>query len=70
MVVEVDCGIDRVLDMKVIVQGGVIIVSFGECILGCIVVEDIVDLKINEVFIVEGMLFDEVMVVVIEVIGV
>ncbi|WP_340316328.1 DNA-directed RNA polymerase subunit beta' [Rhizorhabdus argentea] len=70
VVVEVDCGTDRALDMKAIVQGGATIASLGERILGRTSAEDIVDSKTNEVLIPEGTLLDEAMVAAIEAIGV
>ncbi|KQX20716.1 MULTISPECIES: DNA-directed RNA polymerase subunit beta' [unclassified Sphingomonas] len=70
VVVEVDCGTDRALDMKAIVQGGATIASLGERILGRTTAEDIVDSKNNEVLIPEGTLLDEPMVAAIEAIGV
>lgn len=70
VVVEVDCGTDRALDMKAIVQGGATIASLGERILGRTTAEDIVDSKTNEVLIAEGTLLDEPMVAAIEAIGV
>ncbi|KRB79807.1 DNA-directed RNA polymerase subunit beta' [Sphingomonas sp. Root710] len=70
VVVEVDCGTDRALDMKAIVQGGATIASLGERILGRTTAEDIVDSKTNEVLIAEGTLLDEPMVAAIEAIGI
>ncbi|WP_165322858.1 DNA-directed RNA polymerase subunit beta' [Rhizorhabdus phycosphaerae] len=70
VVVEVDCGTDRALDMKAIVQGGATIASLGERILGRTLAEDIVDSKTNEVLVAEGTLLDEAMVAQIEAIGV
>jgi DNA-directed RNA polymerase subunit beta' len=69
VVVEVDCGTDRALDMKAIVQGGATIASLGERILGRTLAEDIVDSKTNEVLVAEGTLLDEAMVAQIEAIG-
>ncbi|MFZ5707397.1 MAG: DNA-directed RNA polymerase subunit beta' [Pseudomonadota bacterium] len=70
VVVEVDCGTDRALDMKAIVQGGATIASLGERILGRTLAEDIVDSKTNDVLVAEGTLLDEAMVAQIEAIGV
>jgi len=69
VVVENDCGTERALDMKAIVQGGATIASLGERILGRTTAEDIVDSKNNEVLIPEGTLLDEPMVAAIEAIG-
>ena len=51
VVVELDCGTERALEMKAIVQGGATIASLGERILGRTTAEDIVDSKTNEVVI-------------------
>jgi len=68
-VVEIDCGTDRALEMKAIVQGGATIASLGERILGRTTAEDIVDTKTGEVIVPEGTLLDEAMIVQIETIG-
>ncbi|NJC33390.1 DNA-directed RNA polymerase subunit beta' [Sphingomonas jejuensis] len=70
VVVELDCGTERALDMKAIVQGGATIASLGERILGRTTAEDIVDSKNNETLIPEGTLLDEAMIAQIEAIGV
>jgi DNA-directed RNA polymerase subunit beta' len=70
VVIEDDCGTERALDMKAIVQGGSTIASLGERILGRTTAEDIVDSKNNEVLIAEGTLLDEPMIAAIEAIGV
>jgi len=70
VVVENDCGTERALDMKAIVQGGATIASLGERILGRTTAEDIVDSKTNEILIAEGTLLDEPMVAAIEAIGI
>ncbi len=70
VVIENDCGTERALDMKAIVQGGTTIASLGERILGRTTAEDIVDSKNNEVLIPEGTLLDEPMIAAIEAIGV
>ncbi len=70
VVVEIDCGTERALEMKAIVQGGSTIASLGERILGRTTAEDIVDSKTNEVLIAEGTLLDEAMIAAIEAIGV
>jgi DNA-directed RNA polymerase subunit beta' len=69
VVVEVDCGTERALDMKAIIQGGATIASLGERILGRTTAEDIVDSKTNEVIVPEGTLLDEAMIARIEAIG-
>ena len=48
-IVEEDCGTENALDMRAIVQGGAVIASLGERILGRTPAEDIVDAKTGEV---------------------
>jgi DNA-directed RNA polymerase subunit beta' len=68
-VIEEDCGTERALLMKAIVQGGATIASLGERILGRTTAEDIVDTKNNEIVIPSGTLLDEADITVIEAIG-
>ena len=49
VVVEEDCGTENSLDMRAIVQGGAIIASLGERILGRTPAEDVVDAKTGDV---------------------
>ncbi|SEN27111.1 DNA-directed RNA polymerase subunit beta' [Sphingomonas gellani] len=70
VVIEEDCGTERALEMKAIVQGGSTIASLGERILGRTTAEDVVDAKTGEVVIPTGTLLDEPMVARIEAIGV
>src|SRR5437660_1414594 len=70
VIVEEDCGTERALEMKAIVQGGSTIASLGERILGRTTAEDIVDPKTNAVVIPTGTLLDEPAVAVIEGIGI
>ncbi|MFD1612927.1 DNA-directed RNA polymerase subunit beta' [Sphingomonas tabacisoli] len=70
VVVEEDCGTERALEMKAIVQGGATIASLAERVLGRTTAEDIVDSKTNEVLVAEGTLLDEAMVARIEEIGI
>jgi DNA-directed RNA polymerase subunit beta' len=70
VVVEEDCGTERALEMKAIVQGGATIASLGERVLGRTTAEDIVDSKTGEVLVAEGTLLDEAMIARIEEIGV
>jgi DNA-directed RNA polymerase subunit beta' len=65
-IVEIDCGTERSLEMKAIVQGGATIASLGERILGRTTAEDIVDPKTNEIIIPAGTLLDEPMIAMIE----
>src|ERR1041385_8142266 len=69
VIIEEDCGTDRALEMRAIVQGGATIASHGERVLGRTTAEDVVDAKTNEVIIPEGALLDEAMVAQIEAIG-
>ncbi|PCG15264.1 DNA-directed RNA polymerase subunit beta' [Sphingomonas adhaesiva] len=69
-IVEIDCGTERALEMKAIVQGGSTIASLGERILGRTTAEDVVDAKSGEVIIPVGTLLDEPMVAQIEALGV
>src|SRR3982750_117768 len=69
VVIEEDCGTDRALEMRAIVQGGAVIASLADRVLGRTTAEDIVDPKTNEIIIPEGALLDEPMVARIEEIG-
>jgi len=66
VVVELDCGTERALEMRAIVQGGSTIASLGERILGRTTAEDILDSKNGEVVVPEGTLLDEAMVAAVE----
>ncbi|MEP2101542.1 MAG: DNA-directed RNA polymerase subunit beta' [Parasphingorhabdus sp.] len=69
-IVENDCGTENALEMKAIVQGGSVIASLGERILGRTMAEDIVDSKDDTVVIKAGTLLDEAAIVVIEELGI
>ena len=69
VIVEEDCGTERALEMRAIVQGGSTIASLGERILGRTTAEDVVDAKSGEVLIPTGTLLDEAHIVQIEGIG-
>ncbi|HKN42157.1 MAG TPA: DNA-directed RNA polymerase subunit beta', partial [Sphingomicrobium sp.] len=69
VIIEEDCGTDRALEMRAIVQGGAIIASLADRVLGRTTAEDIVDPKTNETVIAEGTLLDEAMVAQLEEIG-
>jgi DNA-directed RNA polymerase subunit beta' len=69
VVIEEDCGTERALLMKAIIQGGATIASLGERILGRTTAEDIIDTKDNSVVIASGTLLDEADITVIEAIG-
>ncbi|KEQ53957.1 DNA-directed RNA polymerase subunit beta' [Sphingobium chlorophenolicum] len=68
-VVEEDCGTEKALEMKAIVQGGSVIASLGERILGRTTAQDIVDSKDGSVIVPIGTLLDEALVAQIEAIG-
>jgi DNA-directed RNA polymerase subunit beta' len=69
VVMEDDCGTERMLEMRAIVQGGTVIASLGERILGRTTAEDVVD-KDGKVIIPSGTLLDEAMITTIEGIGI
>ena len=69
-IVEVDCGTSKALEMKAIVQGGNIIASLGERVLGRTTAEEVIDSKTGETVVGEGVLLDEPMVAKLEEIGV
>src|SRR3954449_11672467 len=69
IITQDDCGTDRALEMRAIVQGGAVIASLADRVLGRTTAEDIVDPKTDEVIIPEGSLLDEAMVARIEEIG-
>ena len=66
VIVEEDCKTDNALEMRAIVQGGSVIASLGERILGRTVAEDILNASTGEVIVKAGTLIDEPMVVEIE----
>ncbi len=61
-----DCKTENALEMRAIVQGGSVIASLGERILGRTVAEDILNAATDEVIVKAGTLVDEPMVVEIE----
>jgi DNA-directed RNA polymerase subunit beta' len=69
VIIEEDCGTDRALEMRAIVQGGAVIASLAERVLGRSTAEDIADPKSGDVVIPEGSLLDEAMVARIEELG-
>ncbi|PMY01660.1 hypothetical protein C1Y22_35810, partial [Pseudomonas sp. MPR-R2A5] len=58
VIMELDCGTTRALEMRAIVQGGSTIASLGERILGRTTAEDIIDSKTGEIVIPSGTLLD------------
>jgi DNA-directed RNA polymerase subunit beta' len=68
VIVEEDCGTERALEMRSIIQGGSTIASLGERVLGRTTAEDIVGAD-GKVAIPAGTLLDEANIVTIEEIG-
>ncbi len=66
VIVEDDCKTENALEMRAIVQGGSVIASLGERILGRTTAEDLVNAKTGEVIVKAGTLLDEPMVKAIE----
>jgi DNA-directed RNA polymerase subunit beta' len=66
VIVEEDCGTENYLEMRAIVQGGSVIASLGERILGRTTMEDIVNATTGEVIVPKLTLLDEAMVKAIE----
>jgi DNA-directed RNA polymerase subunit beta' len=64
-----DCGTERALEMRAIVQGGSTIASLGERILGRTLAEDMIEAKTGEVLMAKGTLLDEAAIVKIEAAG-
>ena len=61
-----DCKTENALEMRAIVQGGSVIASLGERILGRTVAEDIINASTGDVIVAAGTLVDEAMVKEIE----
>jgi len=70
VVMEEDCGTERALEMRAILQGGSTIASLGERILGRTTAEDVVDAKTGDIVIPSGTLLDEAAVAKIEATGI
>ncbi len=66
VIVEEDCKTDNALEMRAIIQGGSVIASLGERILGRTTAADIVNAATGEVIVKAGTLLDETMVKAIE----
>ncbi len=62
VIVEEDCKTENALEMRAIIQGGSVIASLGERILGRTVAEDIINAATGEVIVKAGTLVDEAMV--------
>jgi DNA-directed RNA polymerase subunit beta' len=59
VIVQEDCGTENALEMRAIVQGGAVIASLGERILGRTTAEDIINAATGEVIVKAGTLLDE-----------
>ena len=70
VITETDCGTERGIIVRPVVDGGNVIVSIGERILGRTIQEDIVHPETGEVLVVRGKLIDENDVEVVEKAGV
>jgi DNA-directed RNA polymerase subunit beta' len=66
VIVDEDCKTKNSLEMRAIIQGGSVIASLGERILGRTTMEDLVNAKTGEVVVKSGTLLDEAMVKAIE----
>jgi DNA-directed RNA polymerase subunit beta' len=66
VIVDEDCKTDHALEMRAIVQGGSVIASLGERVLGRTTAEDLINAKTGEVIVKTGTLVDEAMVKAIE----
>ncbi|OYU16800.1 MAG: DNA-directed RNA polymerase subunit beta', partial [Rhodobacteraceae bacterium PARR1] len=62
VIVEEDCGTENYLEMRAIIQGGSVIASLGERILGRTTMEDIVNATTGEIIVPKLTLLDEAMV--------
>src|SRR3712207_5649424 len=69
-IAEEDCGTENALEMRATVQGGAVIASLGDRILGRTPAEDIVDDKTGDVLTKEGALIEECQAVRIDEMGV
>ena len=66
VIVMEDCKTENMLEMRAIVQGGSVIATLGERILGRTTAEDLINAKTEEVIVKAGTLLDEAMVAEIE----
>ncbi|HEY9037207.1 MAG TPA: DNA-directed RNA polymerase subunit beta' [Pseudomonadales bacterium] len=70
VITEVDCGTDRGLLMTPVIEGGDIIESLGDRVLGRIVAQDVIKPGAKEVLLAGGSMIDEVMVEHLEKMGI
>jgi DNA-directed RNA polymerase subunit beta' len=66
VIVQDDCGTENALEMRAIVQGGSVIASLGERILGRTTAEDLINAATGEVIVKSGTLLDEAAIKAIE----
>ncbi|WP_442488004.1 DNA-directed RNA polymerase subunit beta' [Halomonas litopenaei] len=59
VITEVDCGTERGLTLHPVIEGGDIIVSLAQRVLGRVVAQDVIDPSTDEVLIPRGTLLDE-----------
>lgn len=59
VVIEYDCGIMQGVLMIFLIEGGDVVEFLGECVLGCVVVQDVFKLGMDEVIVLAGILIDE-----------
>lgn len=59
IIVEVDCGTDKGLSLRAVVEGGQVITPLGDRILGRTIARDVVDPVANKIIIPAGKLVDE-----------
>jgi DNA-directed RNA polymerase subunit beta' len=70
IITELDCGTERGLDVKAVIQGGEVIASLGERILGRSALEDIKNPTTGDVIVAAGNLIEEVQVEAIDKAGI
>ncbi|WP_110654056.1 DNA-directed RNA polymerase subunit beta' [Salinicola halimionae] len=59
VITEVDCGTDRGLTLHPVIEGGDVIVSLAQRVLGRVVAQDVIDPQTEDVLIARGTLLDE-----------
>ncbi|WP_110669241.1 DNA-directed RNA polymerase subunit beta' [Salinicola halophilus] len=60
VITETDCGTERGLTLHPVIEGGDVIVSLAQRVLGRVVAQDVIDPQTEEVLIARGTLLDEV----------
>jgi len=59
VITEIDCGTDQGLTLHPVIEGGDVIVSLAQRVLGRVVAKDVIDPQTEEVLIARGTLLDE-----------